>query len=236
LDDAGGIDLAVWHQGLLELEDLAFVAQTLLSPPPLDGIHSHLSKVVSGAATPKHEETKHSPARDFQFELLLAAIFRASGLPVTLREPDIVVALDHQEIGVAAKRPRSREKLGKNLRQAEKQISRAGGKGLIALDLSCLINFSLGYIPAPTFALANEQVVSSIDRFVRVNRARMEREAQPKHSFGLIAYFGAPVLDQSVPRLATVRRCVIAAFGDVSREEQEVLWRLYKTVEPVLAG
>jgi hypothetical protein len=98
-----------------------------------------VEQTLSGSPL-RTEEANHSRARDVQFELLVAALFRRIGYSVSLEEPDIVAERNSHRIAIAVKRPRSRTKLRRNIHDAGKQIVRLNLQGLIAIDTTVLMN------------------------------------------------------------------------------------------------
>jgi hypothetical protein len=78
----------------------------------------------------------HSPGRDQQFELYVAARLQMAGLPASFAEPDIRSALSGWPFAVAAKRVKSRKGLLRQIKGARDQIERVAPDGIIALDYS----------------------------------------------------------------------------------------------------
>lgn len=83
-----------------------------------------------------HSETVHSPGRDRQFELYVAARLQMAGLPIAFSEPDICSSLDQWPFVVAAKRVKSRRRLLRQLKSARDQIHKAGRDGVVVVDYS----------------------------------------------------------------------------------------------------
>ncbi len=86
-------------------------------------------------AVPSHTNV-HSPGRDLQFELYVAARLTMAGLSPVFAEPDIRADLVGWPFGVAVKRVKSRPALIAAIRQARDQISRHELDGIVALDYS----------------------------------------------------------------------------------------------------
>lgn len=93
-----------------------------------------LSEIVVGT---DGKEGRSTLARNTQFELLLASRFCLGGVPVWPGEPDLIINVLGEPIGVAAKRLTSltHEALRKRIAQAVEQIERSGRRGLVALNL-----------------------------------------------------------------------------------------------------
>jgi len=132
-----GLDLAIWHRCLIEVADLDLVARSLSIAPGVKGWKEALSRALSGGVV-RTDEIKHSPARDIQFELIIASMFCRAKYEVDLAEPDVVVTSETPQIGIAAKRPRSFNNLDEMIKKADKQIKGSGLQGIIALDLSII--------------------------------------------------------------------------------------------------
>lgn len=114
--------------------------------------------------------TENDQARDFLFELSMAARFRRVGFPVSLSSiSDIVVKLeDGAELHVECKRLKSQKRVDKNLQKAisqlQERIQRApsGSFAMSALDFTDLIP------PRPNY------VLSSFDESVPRHAARLK--------------------------------------------------------------
>jgi hypothetical protein len=78
----------------------------------------------------------HSPGRDLQFELYVAARLQMAGMPPSFAEPDIRSRLSGWPFVVAAKRAKSRNGLLRQIRGARGQIEKAASDGIIAIDYS----------------------------------------------------------------------------------------------------
>ena len=80
------------------------------------------------------KESKHTPGKDKQFELYLAARFKKANISAVREEPDLFCNIDGYEFTVAAKRIKSRNQLFKRIKEAGKQIIKARKPGIIAID------------------------------------------------------------------------------------------------------
>ena len=88
-----GLNLERIHRALLEVADLSLIVERLGNDPST-GFMDILAKSMSGGIT-HDDEKRQSPARDAQFELLLAAFFHRAGYAVELAEPDVQVQTPH---------------------------------------------------------------------------------------------------------------------------------------------
>jgi hypothetical protein len=101
---------------------------------------SSVKKLLQDAAAPQYRNS-HSPGRDTQLELYLAAIaLRGGMLPVEYDEPDVTCNVEGRRFGIAAKRLKSVERFEKRVKDRIRQIRRADIPGIVALDLTIARN------------------------------------------------------------------------------------------------
>lgn len=97
-------------------------------------------------------------------ELLLFSLVRQAGYDARLAEPDVLLRVGERDIGLAAKRVRSRNpaRFRKNVLKAVSQVSKHGDDGIIVLDVSPLVNPKNGIAVVPSLeaALSHAQAVS----------------------------------------------------------------------------
>jgi hypothetical protein len=217
------IDSDLFPQANLELEDLEFIVSSS-DALTIQSFKRHLEEIVSGHVSP-HEERKSRP-RDFQFELLIASTLKSNGISARLEEPDVVFDVNGTSFSIAAKRPKSTQKLGTNLRKAEKQLVAKGLDGLIALDLSAILNPQNNALRVGTFAAARQFVETWLGNFVRVNRDQIVADARPLAALGVFLYVAIMVEDLSVPRLGTIRHSVLFPFDPLREVKLKPLFAL----------
>src|SRR4051812_30912775 len=82
---------------------------------------------------------QHDRAREKQTEFLLGGLMRATGATVTFEEPDAKALVDDHTLSFAAKRTTSAANLRKNFRDGRNQLARAGGVGVLFLDVTPLV-------------------------------------------------------------------------------------------------
>ncbi len=97
-------------------------------------------KLATQDATLIDTANHRTPGRDIQFELYIASVCARAGLRPILDEPDIVCNNSRPQLGIAAKRLKSRGQFEKRFRKACDQIEGTGIPGLIAMDLSLVLN------------------------------------------------------------------------------------------------
>ncbi|HWS72797.1 MAG TPA: hypothetical protein VN605_11815 [Thermoanaerobaculia bacterium] len=203
------LDLAIWHRCLIEVDDLNLVARSLSAAPEVAGWKDAVSCALRGGVV-RTDEIKHSPARDIQFELIIASMFRRAAYQVELAEPDVVLTSETPPIGVAAKRPRSLNNLDNIIGDADKQIARSGLHGILALDLSLVVAPTDAHISTTDFHEAFKRVKEIANGFILRNGDHVRSLVDASHTFGLIAHVAVPIFDAVTPRLAYGRRWAIS--------------------------
>ncbi len=132
---------------------------------------SQLKKIASGQEF--SAQSDHDPARDFAFELSVAARFIKAGYKVSIDGiADVEVDLDNRyKLFVECKRIKSYSKIRHNSRKALRQIgkripSKPGMKyrGMIALNLTDLIPRIPGVVSSPHAATARHRF--AVNRFI----------------------------------------------------------------------
>lgn len=142
---------AVAVQAMREISELSAIAANV----PEDRFHNKISMLTGGHLLPE-DEPELSPARDTQFELLVAGAVSRTGWIVEDDKPDVVFGLDGARIGLAVKRVKSRLQLDKNVRDGKRQIeervrARSIDLGLVVLNISSLMCPALVSQPLPVF-------------------------------------------------------------------------------------
>jgi hypothetical protein len=215
-------DLNLLHQAIHEIDQIVVIVEELAVPRVSGQIKSRLQDLVSGTVLPERK-TPHTPARDAQFELYVAACCSKSGLPVRLAEPDVIVQFLGQPLAIAAKRPKSARKLESHIRKAKAQIATRGLDGLIALDMSLIHNGSNAVLEVATKEHAVEAVSRVADSFVDRNSARLIRLAKSPKVFGLMVCVSARFFIRDIPQLSTSTRWTMTNLCDFSDRRYEVI-------------
>jgi hypothetical protein len=124
-------------QSLVDFEQLRVIRSAWAASHDKAKWAPALQRVAEGCPFPLHaNRPEASSGRDFQFECYIAAVLELSGIGSMLDEPDIVITDARFPYRIAAKRPREVASIEPNVRKAKRQLARAGGKGIVALDLS----------------------------------------------------------------------------------------------------
>jgi hypothetical protein len=106
------------------------------------------------------DERKDTPGRNHQFQLYVAALCTNARVPTRHEEPDVTCVVGGTTFGIAAKRLKTIESLGENVKDAANQIRKVGIPGIIALDLTLAQN--------PT----NRRITSSLESQFYVHRSQ----------------------------------------------------------------
>jgi hypothetical protein len=217
-----GLDLPIWHRSLIEVDDLNLVARSLSLAPEVKGWREALSRALGGGAV-RTDEVKHSLARDIQFELIIASMFRRANYTVELAEPDVVLTSETPQIGIAAKRPRSMNKLDEMIKKADKQIAGSGLQGIVALDMSLIVSPNDDHITTDDYQTAFNHVKDIANNFVATKGHHITSLVDTAHTFGVIAHLGIPIFENVTPRLAYGRRWAVSNLCELEDPRAETL-------------
>lgn len=133
--------------------------RTLLEARMFVHVVSHLEEklqaedwrtLVQGSVRPEDDNVS-TPHRDYLLQFYVASVAEAAGMAVELSEPDVVLNVGGQRVGIAVKRIKSRKRIRSNTSHAAMQVERELGnthidRGLIFLDVSDLMNRNMAAI------------------------------------------------------------------------------------------
>ena len=164
---------------------------------PLPAWRSRIQEVFSGRELPEDDSKPHP--RNLQFELLTAAFFRASGVPIQQAEPDVIISLDGWRLGVAAKRVSSRRALIDRVHEGSRQLERARLPGFVAVEVSRICNPRNALIAAPN----DEAVVSEGSQLVEAlldeQEEALAKAVNREHVCGIICFSAIKGVNTSIP-------------------------------------
>lgn len=143
-------------------------------------LKNRLARMLSGPDIPEDEDENSSRPRNTQFELFVGAWLASGGIWVRHGEPDLLVRIIGEQLGVAAKRIRSRKQLVRRARQASDQIKKSGARGIIALNVDPLLD----ELPSGTGPSA---LGPQFDAAVPELEQAISEAACQDHVFGLLA-------------------------------------------------
>jgi hypothetical protein len=122
---------------LLDCQEFTSSVDELIRAPEMAGLREKIEKAIGGDYSARLGNRQNTPARDTQFELLMAALLRSVGFEIRFDEPDIVIELDNgPPVVVACKRVKHEKNIIQNVRKARDQIKGSGKPGIIALRLA----------------------------------------------------------------------------------------------------
>lgn len=139
-----------WIARFKEFFDAQIVVKRLieavlaLKAQPPTRLKSRLKQVMGGSLT---QDFKPDQAKDFFFELELAALWLQSGFSVELTEPDIVLSGNglSAPLAIACKYPSSKKQLHEHISKGYSQIGKQGMTGLVAIGLDQIVFSSMGH-------------------------------------------------------------------------------------------
>jgi len=151
-----------------------------------DDYLNQLKKVTSGK--PFSSQATADPARDFTFELSIAARFLAAGYPVDVTGmADTIAHVGPYKIYVECKRVQSPSKVLKRIKEAQKQIgvrlsadASSKSRGLVACKISEVLNPTLNipiYTNAMKFRIESE---NSLKAYIRENEENLKKHTAKK--------------------------------------------------------
>lgn len=186
---------------------------------------SQLRKLISGSGFPT-PESKHSAARDFQFECFVAAVSELSGYSIRFNEPDVLVERDNHLFGIAAKRITSPRKIESNCRKAVRQILQSRLPGIVALDISYAL-YPNQCINTNDLQGGLRFVEGATNTFIVTYHKKLEAICREQLVLGVLAHLQLPVLNfghEEGPQLASAIRWTIDPF--CSHDGQQLRWIL----------
>lgn len=189
----GPIDVA---GAIFELRQLIAIVDGLKATP---GFAATLRVLLDGRYLTIDAPT-HDPARDKQFELFLAARLALGGLHTELAEPDIIVDLCGDRVGIAAKRPRTAPGIRSAIKKAGRQVRRARPRGFLAVDASMyplpkalVLAVFLDKVDDVPRATA-ERLRSLVYENFHLLRPRLMEEPERSGTLGMLFHLSMPIM------------------------------------------
>jgi hypothetical protein len=201
------------YDALLECNEFVRSIPVLVEPPEVQGWSLIAAKALGGNASGGAEKD-FTPARDAQFELLVAAMLRRSGFLIRLAEPDIHVELTNGScIGIAAKRVKSLSKLASRISEGSKQIAKSQLHGLLAVHLSF---FTKTMTPKTNMPTAMDALRDEVRRFTLDHMGDFYRRIDKRQTFGIMMFSTklAQLVEQ--PQLTTASSVYVTNLCDPS--------------------
>lgn len=145
-------DFPQFVSSILEIHDFLYIYKVFRckNALELEGLVITLNKAVNGPIYLGDESPDSTKARNFLFEALVAARLNAPTHGSTVNfnaESDVEIVFNENKISIECKRITSKKQINKNIKIASKQLEKSlkksrdsDHKGIIALDVSKLIN------------------------------------------------------------------------------------------------
>jgi hypothetical protein len=191
---------------ILELRQLVAIVDGLTAAPGI----ARMLKVLLDGHYHTIDASTHDRARDTQFELYTAARLALGGLRTELAEPDIVIELEGERVGVAAKRPRSTAGIKSAIQKAGRQVRKATARGYLAIDAS-MYPFPNGTVLAAFLDQvedADRAAAQQLHRVVSDNfavlRPRLAEEPERSGLAGILFHLAVPFTVDSERALTVV--------------------------------
>jgi len=195
------IDFAKQADNFHDASELVLIHQQL-SEYDCPAFKQTLAKAVNGPTSLAVERPQSGDARNRVFELVMAAQFRAAGIPVKFVDPaDAIITVDNIKCFVECKRIQTEKALRDRVHQASSQIrnrvdqqASAKPRGLIAIDISKTVNTDgTLYFDAPSKDSLVEWVDARLAVFLSRNRTILTSQLDPRVC-GVLVYLRTPAL------------------------------------------
>ncbi len=181
---------------MLELRQLIAIVDGLKANPSLA---MAFRRLLDGHYLTLDAPTR-DPGRDKQFELFVAARLALGGLATELAEPDIVIDLCGERVGIAAKRPRTPGGIKSAIQKGRGQVRKASQRGFLALDASMypipngrVIAAFLDNVGDGPRATA-ERLQSIVAENIDVLRPSLMEEPERSGTLGMLLHLAVPFM------------------------------------------
>jgi hypothetical protein len=189
------VPLEQYRIAFIESTHLVAVAKTFTRVP---GPHlkEKIRVAVTGPVHPSDEKKGGSKARDFLFELSVAAFFRKRNLPVlTCYGKDLIVRMPSCKLLVECKRPQSKKKVRRSIKDATDQLMKhfknhdrgTTPHGLIVLDISVVMNPQTMILVADSIEAIIAELHALFARFLAEFKSPLEYR-RDKRILGVLAF------------------------------------------------
>lgn len=164
---------------MFEIHDFMDVYEAFQNVPPdrLTSIVHKLNKAVNGPINAMEETPKSTTARNFLFEAVVAAKANnpSNGIQAILHaESDTGISIEGKKIWVECKRISTPDNIESNIRGASKQLESilkkkvgSGHRGIVALDVSKIVNPKDQIFVSNNDSELLESVDQMMDKFIR---------------------------------------------------------------------
>ncbi len=203
-----------------DADEIVSAVEHLSMPPEVDGWETLFKRIQGGPLTTTG--AAHDDARAIQVELLAAGMLRSAGARVMFEEPDVRAEYLGRVVSLAAKRPVSFKNLEKLVKNGRDQLVKAGGTGVLFLDLAELApEHSQVRTVADHNAVTNDiapLLLKSLDRLgAKIPTWVQGRNARPNNVLAYVGLLRARFVipTASGPHYGTMRRLRAMQASDV---------------------
>ena len=196
---------------LYEANDLIAIHKGLVGKYDSE-ISEHIKKYAKGPANYREEAPSASSnlARNIAFELLVASKIVAANIPLDFSvKTDVATKFDGRSILFECKRPQSEESIEKNIKDAFKQLERkykspvrARHRGIIALDISKLLNPEFMLYVQPDAVSLDRGLTQIADQFILKNERLWQLRRNSK-TIAVLIRFGIMGINQEKEDMLT---------------------------------
>lgn len=216
---------------LFESEELVAIHAWLSGPEYDDYVRERMRIVASGPSSYTEENTSSgNRARNTAFELAMAARIVAGGLPLDRSVPsDISVRVATRTVVIECKRPQSEKALEGNVDDARHQLreryrtaNRPGYVGVIAIDLTKVLNPSLELLRDVPESEIDEALSGALADYSREHERVWQKNRDQQTSAVLLRLsIMAHLADET--RLTSCHQVVVAFLPDIGAVTQRAI-------------
>lgn len=203
--DSGGIPGAqVSHEQIfasLQLRRIIDAVNAIADDPSLPRL---LAELLDG--TLDLLARGQSKAKDTLWEIELLRILRSNGISSGFGEPDLLLTVSADPVGVACKKLYSEANFSKVISRAVAQIQRSLNLGIVAVNLDDLMPEN-SILKAPTPDIAAKMLDKRIYTFMAEHERHLRKYIEPGRAIAVIVSCAVLAdLDQNNPRFCNVRQ------------------------------
>jgi hypothetical protein len=193
-----------------------------------------LRLACKGPDDPREERKIGANARDILFELSVVAFFRACGIPALVGfGGDGILSFEGERILIESKRMQSSKAVGpavqkaiKQLRQRLRQRHPRRGFGLVALDISRVMNPKHNFLLPPPEPAFSQLVEGMISEFALKHRRHIASVSDPP-MLGTIIFLRVPGFDTRHSRYLSIFKTTIIYCGQPGTVSEFLAKRLH---------
>jgi hypothetical protein len=184
-------DLSYAYTELLQLAVIIYYGQLKATDTEYK---DKANKLICDAANPHAVKKDVTPGRDTQFELFVSACWTPLSSKCTISpppHPDILLLLKDYIFGIEAKRIKSTKSIDKRFSKAKKQLAKVKNGGIIAMDLSIVLEQERSVYEASSMQGAISDLERRLKEFMFSKLELARKKGQSKKAFGWFGYANA---------------------------------------------